>query len=174
MLDQITIKTINDIAESLLDAFNIQIPINDIEGVVNKIGGRVEIDVDLSMYSDGFIKKENDAFVISVSPFQSNERKNFTIAHELGHLFLHMGYITDEEVWEKQDGIPYHRNGSSIMEYQANEFAAAFLMPKSEYKKLVDLNTNNQEVNTSRVAEYFNVSLNAASNRGKWLGYLQW
>ena len=40
---------------------------------------------------------------IIVSPFQDEKRERFTIAHELGHLFLHMGYRTNNELWEKQE-----------------------------------------------------------------------
>ena len=29
-------------------------------------------------------------------------------------------------------------------------------------------------VDTSKIAEYFNVSVEVASNRGKFLGYLRW
>lgn len=68
----------------------------------------------------------------------------------------------------------YYRNGNSREEYFANEFAAAFLMPKIEYKRVMDKNTEGNTVNTQEIAKYFNVSTEAASNRGKWLGYLQW
>lgn len=69
----------------------------------------------------------------------------------------------------------YHqRLGSSEKEYQANEFAAAFLMPKNEYLKKLNEFVSGNKVNTSKIAEYFNVSVEAASNRGKFLGYLKW
>jgi Zn-dependent peptidase ImmA (M78 family) len=38
-----------------------------------------------------------------ISPYQSEERRKFTIAHELGHLFLHMGYLLDSDLWSGQD-----------------------------------------------------------------------
>ncbi len=41
-------------------------------------------------------------FEIIVFEYQPPNRKSFTIAHELGHLFLHMGYIIDEERWKVQ------------------------------------------------------------------------
>lgn len=47
-------------------------------------------------------------------------------------------------------------------------------MPKIEYKRVMDKNTEGNTVNTQEIAKYFNVSTEAASNRGKWLGYLQW
>ena len=47
-------------------------------------------------------------------------------------------------------------------------------MPKDEYKKIMDYNTCGNMVQTSKIADYFGVSVSAASNRGKFLGYLQW
>ena len=109
----------------------------------------------------------------SVSPHQPIGRRNFTIAHELGHLFLHMGYKINQEIWERQE-VTYFRKGDSEEEYEANEFAAAFLMPKKVYKEIMDRHTEGNIVYTSKIAEEFNVSVKAASNRGKWLGYLVW
>ena len=166
---------INEMAESIRGFFGIKGVINDIDAVVEEMGGIVIEDVDIDGFSDGKIKKTGDnSFEITVSPFQSNERRNFTIAHELGHLFLHMGYITNQEMWEHQNKEVYYRNGTSMQEYQSNEFAAAFLMPRKEYKEVMLRYSDEQWVNTSKVAEHFRVSVDAAANRGKWLGYLRW
>lgn len=167
-------KLINDFAQELIDTYKITVPITNINMVVSQFGGEIRTDETLSGYSDGYIRKVNDSFEVVISPFQSDTRRNFTIAHELGHLFLHMGFILDIETWSKQDGRSYYRNGSNDEELQANEFAAAFLMPKKIYKEIIDKNTNGNTVNITEIANYFNVSVYAASNRGKWLGYLQW
>ena len=47
-------------------------------------------------------------------------------------------------------------------------------MPKEEYKEVVKNNTENGICNISHVSNYFGVSLEAATNRGKWLGILKW
>lgn len=167
-------EMINEIAEALIEEYSIDVPIKNIDHVVNILGGQIEEDPRLSMYADGLIKKNDQGFIIKVSPYQTVERRNFTIAHELGHLFLHMGYKSDDRKWNNQEQTLYYRNGSSEEEYQANEFAAAFLMPKKTYKKVMDQYTTGSKVKTSMIAEHFNVSVNAASNRGKWLGYLRW
>lgn len=67
----------------------------------------------------------------------------------------------------------YYRSVDSLMEYQANEFAAALLMPKKEYKKIMNQYTTGNKVETDKVADYFGVSVSVASSRGKFLGYLQ-
>lgn len=57
---------------------------------------------------------------------------------------------------------------------RCNEFALAFLMPEKEFRKQVELNTNEDgTVNTKRIAEYFHVSISDASLRGKGLGLFE-
>lgn len=166
---------INAMAKEVIKIYEIEIPITDIDEVVRKMEGAVIEDPSIDGFSDGKIRKSgSDGFEIAVSPFQTEERRNFTIAHELGHLFLHMGFQTNEERWNMQDNVRYYRNGSSELEYQSNEFAAAFLMPEEEYKKVMDQHTEGNLVNTAEIAKYFHVSVSAAANRGKWLGYLKW
>lgn len=166
---------INELANAVRSYFDVEVPIKNIEDIVSKMGGVVIENPNMDCFSDGKIQRTgNETFTIEVSPYQSQERKNFTIAHEIGHLFLHMGFIVDEDKWNAQGERVYYRNGNSREEYFANEFAAAFLMPKIEYKRVMDENTEGNTVNTQEIAKYFNVSTEAASNRGKWLGYLQW
>lgn len=165
---------INELASTVLRCYEITPPITDITKEVEKLGGEIKEDCSLGVFSDGKIEKQGDSFSISVPTNQSNARKNFTIAHELGHLFLHMGYKIDKELWESPENKVYNRSGNSEFELQANEFAAAFLMPKELYKKVMDENTVGNTVYIAKVAKFFNVSIDAASYRGKWLGYLQW
>lgn len=165
---------INNLTEDVIEMYHIDIPISDIDEVVQRLGGAVLINEQLDAFADGSIYKTGDSFKISVSPHQQETRKKFTVAHELGHLFLHMGYRIDGNLWNSQAEKTYFRDGDSEEEYQANEFAAALLMPKNEYKRIMDRYTDGRTVDTSKIAEYFGVSLSAASNRGKFLGYLEW
>ena len=45
-------------------------------------------------------------------------------------------------------------------------------MPEKEYKRIAEKYSEGNTVFIRRVAEYFNVSVEAASYRGKWLGTL--
>ena len=83
-----------------------------------------------------------------------------------------MGFQVDPELWSKQDDTIYRRFGTSEQEYQANEFAAALLMPRKEYLVVLKSNITNGRVNISEVADHFHVSNAAAGNRGRFLGYL--
>ncbi len=80
---------------------------------------------------------KDDKFKISLSPLTSPIRDNFTIAHELGHYFLH--FISKKENYFKKNpekkSLIFHRYGSGKLEIQANRFAAAFTMPKDEFIK---------------------------------------
>ena len=165
-------KLINDLAIEVINLYEISIPISDIDLVVKRMGGKVFEDPSMTSISDGKIRKtRNSSFEISVSPFQTEERRNFTIAHELGHLFLHMRFGTER--WKQQICTPYYSN-DSMYNYQADKFALSFLMPQIEYKRIMDKNTEGNIVNTLAIAKYFHVSVDAAANRGKWLGYLKW
>lgn len=59
---------------------------------------------------------------------QSNERRNFTIAHELGHYFLHRDKHSQFNDRQKNFN---HNNGNSLndLEKQANAFASQLLLP---------------------------------------------
>lgn len=170
---------INNLAEDILAFFEIDVPISDMEEVVTLLRGRLSEKEGSSICSDGNIKKVNSNddidFEICVPKEQSNNRKNFTVAHELGHLFLHMGYLINDDLWNNfSDSTILNREGNSEFELQANEFAAAFLMPRKLYKEIMDKYSDDNKVLIGKVAEYFNVSIDAASYRGKWLGYLKW
>lgn len=172
-MDFATQRYIDNLAEVIIKAYDITIPIHNIDTVVKRMGGRVKEQIGLDDLYDGTIRKTGrDSFSIVISPFQSQQRKAFTVAHELGHLFLHMGFQIDPVVWENQDDTVYRRFGSSEQEYQANEFAAALLMPRKEYLEVLQNNIKNGRVDISAVASYFHVSNAAAGNRGRFLGYL--
>ena len=90
-MDNSTRRMINSLAEDVLSAYNISVPIGNIDEIVEKLGGTIQKE---AFFSDGAVEKEGNGFKIIVSPFQDEKRERFTIAHELGHLFLHMGYRT--------------------------------------------------------------------------------
>lgn len=75
-----------------------------------------------------FITDEGSPVIVINKNF-SNDRKRFTIAHELGHLLMHS---------INSPAIPEYRN--SKLENETNTFASEFLMPKNAIKNsLYDL-----------------------------------
>ncbi|HLP45187.1 MAG TPA: ImmA/IrrE family metallo-endopeptidase, partial [Candidatus Kapabacteria bacterium] len=133
-------KGIQKFAEDIYHHFQLQIPV-DAKAVAKALGGRViETETELAEEIDAKIDKEGDSFKITLNANNPNTRSNFTIAHELGHLFLHMGYLVDSERWKninKYTDSVYYRFGNDEEELEANEFAAAFLMPEKTYRETV-------------------------------------
>lgn len=169
-------KAIYSFAESIRAGLQLKTPV-DLELIVNQLRGKIAeetLDEDIS----GKIEKNEEHFTITLNNNHSQSRKNFTIAHELGHLFLHMGYMIDKDKWNSIDKYidsPYYRIGHSEEEYEANQFAGALLMPQDEYKNFVDNNKDSDNsIVVSKISEHFNVSDDAALTRGKWLGIFEW
>lgn len=169
-----TLRTkINELANTVLLCYGVSTPITDIAKEIQKLGGTIKEDYKLGIYDDGKIEKQDDSFAIIIPANLSDSNKNFTVAHALGHLFLHMGYKTNEELWKSCKNGVYNKHDTPELEFQANEFATAFLMPEEQYLQIMRENTEKREINISKIAEYFNVHIDHASFRGKSLGYLQ-
>lgn len=67
--------------------------------------------------------------VITLNSKNTPERRNFTIAHEIGHIYLHKTTLSSTSYREKSDKI----------EAEANAFAASLLMPKKfVYNSVID------------------------------------
>ena len=89
--------------------------------------------------------------------------KNFTLAHEIGHIVLHKG--DDSFRIDLQD---YSEEADpDNQETEANYFAGSLLMPE-EKLLLAIKNVKNLE----EAAESFGVSRPAIESRLKWLGYV--
>ncbi len=101
--------------------------------------------------------KDNDAFsiksIILYNDETSPQRQRFSIAHELGHIFLH----TDKSV----GATVYNREPSpndSPIETEANIFASRLLAPLCVIQFL--------NLNSARdISEFCNISYSAANNR---------
>lgn len=95
-------QVINHLTQDIIDLYHIQIPIQDIDEAVKMFGGRVEEDREKYCKYCDFISKERDSFAIYISPYYKSERRKMIIAQQLGHLFLHMGYQTNHDLWNHQ------------------------------------------------------------------------
>ena len=106
----------------------------DIRKTVDEIGGDVEV-VDYWLQSNqaGSLKVQGESdFCIYVPAHTTLERDNFTIAHELGHYVLHYLYFDLHR--EKGQIFEATRYGSGREEWEANWFAASFLMPDRVFR----------------------------------------
>ena len=172
-MNEIKKTAINNLANRLINILNLNVPIK-IEKIPEILGGKIHyVDGAIEGKMEAMIKKDGeDSFTILIDKTKSELRQRFSIAHELGHLFLHMGYIINPKLWEEvvdyKDSV-YYRFGYSKEELEANEFAGAFLMPESEFIHIAQQNLNQGYYNIAKIAEHFNVSIKAAKVRGNQL-----
>lgn len=103
---------------------------------------------------------EETSWQITLPYGTSAARDNFTIAHELGHIFLDHPLDRDNKI--ARSGL------STLTEVAANAFAAEFLMPEDEFRKEAQRCGNNERV----LAEKFSVSQSAALIRMIALGII--
>lgn len=141
----------------------------NIDMLVERIGGHIKYISFLDV--DAMIKKHGDSFIILVDAMQPKTRQRFSIAHELGHLFLHLGF-DDSTFWNsvKDEDSTRFRDGISFEEREANQFAAELLMPKSEFKMVSYNNLIDNIYYIDSIAEYFGTSVDAVKYRGINLG----
>lgn len=150
-------------------------PPYDVRKAVALLGGVIEPATD--WFAEACVRKHGNSFVIELAGAATDERDRFSIAHELGHVFLHMGYLVDPAAWENIDEYrdsPMYRLGHSAEEHEANEFAAAFLMPEEEFRRVARKYESSHGYSVSDIADVFDVSVPAARNRGRWLGLFAW
>jgi Zn-dependent peptidase ImmA (M78 family) len=111
------------------------------------MGGRIfRADTDISLTVNG--PHDFDITMISAGM----ERERFSIAHELGHYVLHSLF--------GQKKIRAARYGSDPIEWEANWFAAAFLMPEELFLRKIS-EYSNKEI----VASFFGVTVPAIDVR---------
>lgn len=131
-------------------------PIRDIFSLLEQ-NGIIVIEVDVVDKIDGVsfcTEKGNNVIIINKN--FPNDRKRFTLAHELGHLLMHN---------ERNYPIPESRD----RELEANQFASEFLAPASAVKKslygfkLSDL---------AQLKRYWLISFASLIRRAKDLGCL--
>lgn len=103
----------------------------------------------------GLIKKfSEDNIVISVKANDVDTRQRFTIAHELGHFFLHQHLLEEGFM----DGAGLLRDGSNNkIEKEANSFAANLLMPEAIFKEM----WSSKKLSSKQIADFFYVSESA-------------
>lgn len=131
-------------------------PVRDICNLL-ELHGVIIIELDAIDKFDGVSFVTDRGYpVIVLNKYFSNDRKRFTIAHELGHLLMHS---------VDNPAIPFGRKDN--LENEANEFASEFLMPKEDIKNsLYDLKLSH----LSELKRYWLTSMASIVRRSKDLG----
>lgn len=150
---------INELAEKVARKVGYA-PGDSLHEIIMQLGGDIDY-LDMAQWyanESGSIEVSGPgAFRISLSQFTSTARDTFTLAHELGHYVLH----------SKSGKIPIKvsRYGSDRVEWEANWFAAAFLMPATAFRAAMA-----EGLGPRQTAEKFQTSVEAVRIRAEELG----
>ncbi|MDE1567097.1 ImmA/IrrE family metallo-endopeptidase [Aquabacter sp. P-9] len=142
----------------------------DMWAFVSRMGGRISFHEDVRPDDDlpeSIIVQPNGEFQIFLPTVTTVERDRFTIAHELGHLFLHFPKVKRDHpgcamvaTRKIKPGDPDQQRA----EWEANWFAAAFLMPAESFRD------HCRQHGIGSAATKFGVSHVAAEVRARTLG----
>lgn len=105
---------------------------------------------------------------------QPETRRAFTVAHEFGHYVLHRGLVEQDERFDGGiycDENSVDRRAGKGIEKEADQFAAALLMPFHDFRKQIPSKDRPSLERLGTVAKRYGVSLTAATLR--WLEYTE-
>jgi Zn-dependent peptidase ImmA (M78 family) len=172
-------KKIRQIVKGILDEHSVISPPIDVTYIAKALNIELRIR-DFAEDLSGFAYQKNGEKVIGVNAREGRLRQRFTIAHELGHIFLDP---RDDLNVDKNFALKY-RNGVSsqgvdLKEMEANYFAAELLMPEDHLKE--DINAYNKQYGgvdfeddelVKLLAGKYEVSMHAMSVRLASLHYI--
>lgn len=162
-------------AFELIKQNQITSPAVDVDTIAENLGLKV-IPYELNEISGALIIENNQGF-IGFNPSHQTTRKRFTIAHEIGHYYLHClssDHPKKDQLFVDKDFIVKYRNANNYtyaelkQEQQANAFAAALLMPRDFIQKELNKPSNKSLAEVQlieKLAERFNVSVPAMTFR---------
>jgi len=161
--------------ERLLDRFHIDRPPVPVDQIAKKLGvllcplpAGAEDDI-----SGAIVRKDNHV-VIAVNPAHHSNRQRFTIAHELGHYFLHEAQVQEHVdqrfsvAWRKADPS----GGVDWLEVEANRFAAELLIPTKFLTRDLDSLDEIERHTIAVLASRYRVSKDAMKFRLTNLGII--
>ncbi|MHC2017312.1 ImmA/IrrE family metallo-endopeptidase [Methylobacterium sp. CM6247] len=112
-----------------------------IEPLVSRLGGSVAFSNPqpaLGGYPESIVIESSNNFTIYLPYVTSLVRDRFTIAHELGHLFLHYPMVLQKHPGSTMFATRWVDDNDTNLrrcEWEANWFAAGFLMPAEPFKE---------------------------------------
>lgn len=154
-------KTEANLQERLKAANLFNIPLN-VRAVAEYLGLEVieePMDDDLS----GYLEVRGGHWLVGVNAFHHENRKRFTIAHEIAHFMLH----SSQQPSFHDRTFARRATDPSTMEREADRFAAELLMPAPMVRKKISSGVTS----LSSLAEHFRVSALAMKYRVQNLGY---
>jgi predicted transcriptional regulator len=162
------------LSKTAVDSFASQVaahfgyrPGASLEPIVERMGGTIHIQnvLDFNRIPSGSIRIDGPKhFEIFLAAHTGPTRDRFTIAHELGHYVLH--YLYARQNGAQIERLEAQRYGSGRVEWEANWFAAGFLMPADQFTERYHALRGVIPL----LADEFGVSIEAARIRAQFVG----
>ncbi len=114
-------------------------------------------------FSGMTVQTDTNMPIIFLNKNLPNDHKRFTLAHELGHLIMHIPFADDPEFISSLDDI-------DIVEKQADQFAGAFLMPGEQIRRQMLGNFTYSRLTEFKL--YWKVSKQSVIYRAKDMGVI--
>ena len=170
-------KTDNKIINAQLKLIGVTDPPVDVERIAVENGIEV-VNKILEDETSGFLlnSPDNDHVIICVNRSHHPNRQRFTIAHELGHFFLHSQHeplFVDNAGYHFRDAVS--SAGTHKTEREANAFAAALLMPQRFLERDIEEIEGSyiRDEDIAELASKYKVSEQAMTVRLVSLRYIQ-
>lgn len=162
-----SIRSAEKKAESLLSEHAIYNPPVNLEKIAKELKINIQYESFDGELSGILIRNEEKGeYIIGVNKEHPENRKRFTIAHEVGHFLLHEGnetYIDTSIRYNFRDSDS--SQGTSMDEMEANAFAASLLMPEDMLEEYIDNHHGyidyNDDKEIKKMADTFQVSVQA-------------
>lgn len=130
-------------------------PVYDLTALLENHGiivAKIDFGIDMEKFDGLSSVTDSGHKIIFLNSRMPNDRLRFSLAHELGHIVMHL------------DNLPTH---SETIEEEADRFASEFLMPEKEiFSSLNNLNFSK----LGDLKRYWLVSMRAIVRRAKTLG----
>jgi Zn-dependent peptidase ImmA (M78 family) len=172
-------KQIREIVESLLGRHEITRAPIPVDKIAKEIGIQIKLDKVDADLSGFIVRDKGKRALIGANKSHHPNRQRFTIAHELGHYFLHAGHTVHLDEGRLAYTVNLRNSDSSKGEdndeREANLFAAELLMPAKFLRQDLDgveLDLLEDSKFLSDLANKYRVSLQALTFRLTYLRYI--
>ena len=159
-------------ALSLVKVENAPVPVETIARIAGVKVQKVPTDDELS----GFLYRDikHDTSIIGINANHSRNRQNFTLAHELGHFFLHkFEDVHVDRSFRIKLRSQVSSDGTDVEEIEANLFAAELLMPNYMLESdIEEFDGVDDDESIADLANKYGVSTQAMMFRLAYLGYI--
>ncbi len=163
---------ITDKVRELLTQFNVRRPPVPVRRIAKRLGIML-IPLPANDDISGVLIRENGSNTIAVNSSHHINRQRFTLAHELGHFFLHEDM---EEHVDQNLRVAWRNSDSSKAvnwpEIEANRFAAELLMPREFLMRDLDSLEKIEKRTVALLASSYGVSPEAMKIRLTNLGII--